>query len=58
MFGEGVVNDAVAILIYQAVAQMIESSSEGGSDSDLPITAGLIGKTVWAFIYISILSVL
>lgn len=58
MFGEGVVNDAVSILIYQAVAQMIESSSESASDSDLPITAGLIGKTIWAFIYISILSVL
>ena len=59
MFGEGVVNDAVSILIYQAVAQMIESSSEdAGESKDLPITAGLIGLTVWAFLYISVLSVL
>ena len=55
MFGEGVVNDAVSILIYQAVAQMIESSSEGNDDNtDLPITAGLIGKNCLGFsIYFS-----
>lgn len=61
LFGEGVVNDAVAILIYQAVVLMIESAKTGeesvGND-DLPITAKLIGLTVWNFIYVSILSIL
>ena len=40
---------------------MIMSSKHSGSgvgEDDLPITAGLIGKTVWNFIYISILSIL
>lgn len=60
LFGEGVVNDAAAILIYQAVVEMIESSKDGdnASQNDLPITAGIIGKTIWNFIYISILSIL
>jgi NhaP-type Na+/H+ or K+/H+ antiporter len=59
LFGEGVVNDAAAILIYQAVVEMIESSTHSSSsESNLPITAGLIGKTVWNFIYISFLSIL
>jgi len=60
LFGEGVVNDAAAILIYQAVVEMIESSKDddNASQNDLPITAGIIGKTVWYFIYISVLSIL
>lgn len=61
LFGEGVVNDAVAILIYQAVVLMIESSKKGEGDvanDDLPITAKLIGLTVWNFIYVSLLSIL
>jgi NhaP-type Na+/H+ or K+/H+ antiporter len=61
LFGEGVVNDAAAILIYQAVITMIESSGSDDGDSnndDLPITAKLIGLTVWNFIYISALSIL
>ena len=61
LFGEGVVNDAAAILIYQAVVEMILSSKHGDkslSNEDLPITAGLIGKTIWNFIYISFLSIL
>mmetsp|Transcript_11140 Transcript_11140/g.12536 ORF Transcript_11140/g.12536 Transcript_11140/m.12536 type:complete len:336 (-) Transcript_11140:167-1174(-) len=38
---------------------MIEQSAESeGSSENLPITAGLIGKTIWAFVYISILSIL
>lgn len=58
LFGEGVVNDAAAILIYQAVAEMIESSDDSSGEDDLPITVGLIGKTVWNFLYISVLSIL
>jgi len=57
LFGEGVVNDAVAILVYQAVVEMIHST-EGGSGEDLPITGGVIGRTIWNFCYISLLSIL
>jgi len=60
LFGEGVVNDAAAILIYQAVVEMIKSSegNESSSNQDLPITAKIIGLTVWNFLYISFLSIL
>ena len=61
LFGEGVVNDAAAILIYQAVVEMILSSKHGDKavgNEDLPITVKLIGTTIWNFIYISILSIL
>ncbi len=60
LFGEGVVNDAAAILIYQAVVEMIQSNQGGASSSkqDLPISAKLIGLTVWNFLYISFLSIL
>ena len=57
LFGEGVVNDAAAILIYQAVAEMIESNKDE-EENDLPITGKIIGLTIWNFIYISILSIL
>lgn len=58
LFGEGVVNDAAAILIYQAVANMIEGIDEDDDSEDLPITGTIIGETVWNFIYISFLSIL
>lgn len=58
LFGEGVVNDAASILIYQAVAEMIRSSEGSKDENDLPINGTLIGKTVWNFVYISILSIL
>ena len=58
LFGEGIVNDAVSILIYEAVANMITTAIKNNdNDHNLPITFIMIIKTWWNFIYISILSI-
>lgn len=58
LFGEGVVNDAVAILIYKAVQEMIlRVSEEGEVVEEVAITLNTIGITLWNFIYVSVLSV-
>lgn len=62
LFGEGVVNDAVAILIFKSVEQMIESGHEHASDPDIIDTRGVqiggkeIGKTILDFFILTISS--
>ena len=56
LFGEGVVNDAVAILIFKAVDEMIRD--QGGSSGEVKITMSTVGLTAWKFLYLSILSIL
>ena len=57
LFGEGVVNDAVSILLFQAVETTIEDSSTGDPD-DFEITGEQIGLTIWRFLYLSFLSII
>ena len=56
LFGEGVVNDAVAILIYQAMEKIIEENEKSGDK--FTITGSDIGVAVGNFLYLSIVSVL
>jgi solute carrier family 9 (sodium/hydrogen exchanger), member 8 len=53
------VNDAVAILIYKAVQEMIISESrDGESVEEVVITFSTIGKTFLNFVYVSFFSIL
>jgi len=41
LFGEGVVNDAVSILIFKSVEKMIESNHSANSNEDIIDTKGV-----------------
>lgn len=62
LFGEGVVNDAVSILIFKSVEQMIESGHEHASNPDIIDTRGVqigskeIGKTILDFFILTLSS--
>ena len=60
LFGEGVINDAVAILIFKAVEKMIRSKQTDPEQEieEVEITIGNVGLTAWSFLYLSVLSVL
>ena len=55
LFGEGVVNDAIAILLFKSVEQMIEAGEEEETDADrvdmygVKIGPAAIGKTALDF---------
>lgn len=54
LFGEGVVNDAVSILLYRAIEKLIESMS----GDEFALTWGDVGNTFLQFLYLSAVSVL
>lgn len=62
LFGEGVVNDAVAILIFKAVEKMIENGHSGEASQDIINTKGVdiggseIGQAVLDFFVLTISS--
>ena len=56
MFGEGVVNDAVSILIYQAMEKIIEENRESGEE--FSIGARDIGVAFGNFLYLSVVSII
>ena len=56
LFGEGVVNDAVAILIYQAMEKIIEENEKTGDK--FTITGKDIGVAFGNFLYLSVVSIL
>ena len=64
MFGEGVVNDAVAILIFKSVEKMIIASQEGEGNEDIIDTNGVeitykeILKTCLDFVTLTLCSLL
>jgi NhaP-type Na+/H+ or K+/H+ antiporter len=55
LFGEGVVNDAVSILIFNSINQLIPSGIQ--DDTGFSLTWGTIGETFYKFLTTTILSV-
>jgi len=59
LFGEGVVNDAVSILLFRAVEQLIREDAEDGVTSNsLEVTMGDIGAMMINFTILSLCSVI
>lgn len=58
LFGEGVVNDAVAILIYKAVEGMIDANDDSASVEEIEITIGIVFETAVNFLLVAVVSVL
>ena len=54
LFGEGVVNDAVSILIFETVVNVFGKAKKGQSET---ISGGELGMAILHFVYLSIASI-